>query len=123
MVNRFVMFFGGLTVILAAMLIFGQSAPAAATLEFPLTRPNNIHQQSPHTTTIEFGGAMDFVYSPNAVRLAPGDSIEWLGEFSMHPLVSEDGLWSTVSSGTQFTYTFSVPGTYRYHCQNHNVRG
>ncbi len=66
---------------------------------------------------------MGFIYSPREVRISPGDRVEWLGDFAMHPLVSDDGLWQVVNTGTQFSYTFDQPGTYNYHCLVHDAFG
>ena len=75
------------------------------------------------TIQIIFGGAVGFTYSPKDVRIRPGDSIEWMGDFTMHPLVSEDGLWQTVDTGADFTFTFNQPGVYKFHCFFHNSIG
>ncbi|MFV2044513.1 MAG: plastocyanin/azurin family copper-binding protein [Anaerolineales bacterium] len=47
----------------------------------------------------------------------------WQGEFSVHPLVSDDGLWGTVGGGSTFSFTFNSPGTFDYHCQVHQAFG
>jgi plastocyanin len=75
------------------------------------------------TTTIEFGGLLGFHYSPNIIHLSPGDSVKWQGDFTMHPLVSDEGLWPTVNTGTEFTFTFNQPGVYHFHCFFHGPIG
>ena len=62
-------------------------------------------------------------YTPKQVVIQPGQSVEWDGDFSMHPLVSDDGLWPTKDVGTQFTYTFPVTGTFNFHCFFHGSFG
>ncbi|MFV2045162.1 MAG: plastocyanin/azurin family copper-binding protein [Anaerolineales bacterium] len=50
--------------------------------------------------------------------------MEWQGDFSVHPLASDDGLWRTVSGGSTFSFTFNSPGgTYPYHCQVRQALG
>jgi plastocyanin len=75
------------------------------------------------TTTVNFGGALGFAYSPQDNFILPGDTIRWLGDFSIHPLVSDDALWQQVSSGSEFSYTFNQPGRYGFHCFFHGSFG
>ena len=62
-------------------------------------------------------------YTPSEVVIQPGESVEWDGDFSSHPLVSDDGLWLTQTVGTQFVYTFTMTGTFLFHCANHGGFG
>jgi plastocyanin len=75
------------------------------------------------TTTVAFGGALGFAYSPQHVFILPGDTIRWVGDFAAHPLISDDGLWQQVSNGTEFSFTFDQPGRYPYHCFFHGGSG
>ncbi|MFN8535683.1 MAG: CHRD domain-containing protein [Dehalococcoidia bacterium] len=61
----------------------------------------------------------NFQYSPANVTVAPGDSVVWKGAFSSHPLVSQDGLWPSHSSGSVFTQTFPTTGEFFFYCQIH----
>ncbi|GIW05215.1 MAG: hypothetical protein KatS3mg060_0020 [Dehalococcoidia bacterium] len=62
-------------------------------------------------------------YTPANVSINVGDSVTWKPSgadgFGAHPLVSQNGLWPTVTSGTQFVFTFTTPGEYFYYCQFH----
>jgi plastocyanin len=98
---------------------FGQSAPAHAN---HASSPNPVLRPS-QTVTIQFGGSFGFAYSPKDVFILPGDEVRWQGSFVDHPLVSEDGLWQMVDSGSEFTFTFNQPGVYHYHCFFHNSIG
>ena len=62
-------------------------------------------------------------YTPSEVVIQPGESVEWDGDFGMHPLVSDDGLWNTPTVGTQFVYTFTMTGTFLFHCAIHGGAG
>ena len=72
---------------------------------------------------IQFGGGLGNNYSPAQVTINVGDTVKWQGNFSVHPLVSDDGLWATVSGGSVFSFTFTSPGTFRFHCQVHEALG
>jgi plastocyanin len=61
----------------------------------------------------------NFSYSPATVTIRTGEAVEWQGNFTSHPLVSQDGLWPTVGSGTSFSHTFNQPGEYWYYCEIH----
>ena len=43
-----------------------------------------------HATThvVQFGGTFGFTYSPNSLNVSEGDTVQWEGDFSMHPLSS-----------------------------------
>jgi plastocyanin len=122
MLSRFTMLFASLMIILAVYLLVGQE-PAALSAQNPPTGAQETRLHNAQIATIEFGGTLGSVYSPNNVRISPGDSVEWLGDFAMHPLVSDDGLWQVVGTGTDFSYTFDQTGTYDYHCQVHSALG
>lgn len=62
-------------------------------------------------------------YTPPSLQAAVGDTIEWQGNFSEHPLSS-----TTIppgappfanSTGTTFSYRIQIAGTYNYHCDFH----
>lgn len=73
------------------------------------------------TATIQFGGSLGLVYSPKDVLISPGGHVIWEGDFVMHPLVSDNALWTTVSSGSQFEFIFNTPGVYHFHCLIHGT--
>ena len=82
-----------------------------------------------HATThiIQFGGSFGLTYSPNALNVAVGDTIEWEGDFSMHPLSSTSVPAGAQSfhqgSGNVFLYPVSIEGTYLYRCDFHYSAG
>lgn len=123
MINRFVIMIGCLLVVLSLLLFSSQTAPAQSVDGLSLLTPDIQDLFTLQTVTIEFGGALGPVYSPAEVRISPGDSVEWLGDFAMHPLVSDDGLFQTVNAGSQFSFTFDEAGEYPYHCQIHESLG
>jgi plastocyanin len=75
------------------------------------------------THVIKFGGSLGLTYSPSSLSVVVGDTIQWQGDFSTHPLSSTtipDGAqtWHN-GSGTVFNYVVNTPGTYNYHCDVH----
>jgi len=96
---------------------------SAPTAEHTQPQPLASSLRTSQTTTIEFGGLLGFHYSPNNVRLSPGDTVKWQGDFTMHPLVSDESLWPMVDTGTEFTFTFNSPGIYHFHCFFHGSFG
>ena len=77
----------------------------------------------PTTVVVSFGGALGNNYSPSSITVNVGDTVEWRGDFSIHPLVSDNGLWGTEGGGSTFSFTFNSPGTFDYHCQVHQALG
>jgi plastocyanin len=75
--------------------------------------------QASSKTQAEVITFVNFSYSPAIVTIRSGEEVTWQGDFSSHPLVSQDGLWPTVGSGTEFSYAFTQPGEYWYYCGFH----
>jgi plastocyanin len=76
------------------------------------------------TTVINFPvGSNLRQYGPRYVLIHVGDTVEWDGPFQSHPLASDDGLWTTVSSGSTFSYTFNQAGAFRFYCMIHGGPG
>ena len=74
---------------------------------------------APGVALVLFGGVLGNSYDPSTVHIKAGDTVEWQGGFASHPLVSDEGLWPTVSSGSTFRFSYTSPGTYGFHCQVH----
>lgn len=123
MIKRMITPIGALILVAALFFSLKQDAPALSAAQDAPPQTQTLSLTTVQTATVEFGGLLGFIYSPREVRISPGDSVEWLGDFAMHPLVSDDGLWQVVSSGSQFSYTFDQPGTYNYHCLVHQAFG
>ncbi len=85
------------------------SAHAHPILIRPLPQDHSL--RASQTITIEFGGPLGFAYSPKDVFLSPGDSLHWQGSFPTHPLVSDEGLWQMVDTGSEFTFTSTSPAS------------
>ncbi|OGO29561.1 MAG: hypothetical protein A2Z16_06985 [Chloroflexi bacterium RBG_16_54_18] len=72
------------------------------------------------TTFVTFA---NFAYNPAKIYITAGDTVNWQGNFTAHPLVSDDGLWAMISSGGSFDFVFQNPGDYLYHCNIHAGMG
>ena len=74
--------------------------------------------------TVNFGS---FFYSPDTLMMVVGDNVTWSGSFPSHPLQSTSvpvGANSfSCNTGTSFSYTVVVPGTYNYECSVHGFKG
>jgi PKD repeat protein len=75
---------------------------------------------------IEFGGTHGLAYVPDQMRIAPGATVTWTGDFGTHPLrsaasaepYSHDGTFGVTSS---FEHAFAQPGIYRFYCAVHGA--
>jgi plastocyanin len=75
------------------------------------------------THVVQFGGSFGFAYSPKTFSASVGDTVEWNGDFGMHPLSSTTipagaPTWHN-ATGTKFLYVITVTGTYNYQCDVH----
>jgi plastocyanin len=79
-----------------------------------------------NTTDIAFGGTVGFNYSPACLKIAPGATVTFSGDFATHPLIPST-IRITASSnpivmtttGTTKSFTFDAPGFYGYFCGAH----
>lgn len=83
--------------------------------------------KQPSRHIILFGGLIGLLYSPDKLEAIIGDTIQWQGDFILHPLSSTTiptgaSSWHVVS-GTSFGYTVVNSGTYNYICDFHFVSG
>lgn len=65
-----------------------------------------------------------FAFSPVSITVAVGDSITWTNDQAgvPHTVTADAGGFDsgTLASGSQFSFTFSTPGTFTYHCTIHS---
>src|SRR5437868_5342615 len=71
------------------------------------------------THLIQFGGTFGFAYSPASINVVVGDTIKWVGKFSLFPLQSTSvpagaTVIGPITSGDTFKYTVTVAGEYDY---------
>lgn len=69
--------------------------------------------------------ASGFAFTPGNVRLAVGGKVTWLNcepaGTPAHTTTADGGAWTSapLEPGAGYTFTFSTPGTYAYHCEPH----
>jgi plastocyanin len=64
----------------------------------------------------------NFAFVPQTVNISVGDSVEWRNRDDVqHTSTSNDGLWNSglLARDQRFSFAFTVPGTYNYHCSPH----
>jgi len=65
---------------------------------------------------------MNFAFTPQNLTIDVGDTVEWVNQDTApHTTTSDTGVWDsgTLQTGKGFQRTFSVPGTFPYHCEIH----
>ena len=72
------------------------------------------------------GSLGSFAFSPDTLTIPVGTTIVWTNLTNTpHTVTSDDGKTfnsgdnSPVDSGAKFSFTFTQPGTYKYHCDFH----
>jgi plastocyanin len=84
------------------------------------------------THIVNFGGSLGLFFSPSSFTAHVGDTVTWIGDFTMHSTTSvtipagaapwNHGAGGT-GAGTTFSYGITVAGTYSYHCNIHYSEG
>jgi plastocyanin len=67
-------------------------------------------------------GVYDNRFEPRSITITAGATVRLTNyDNGPHTVTSDSGLWDSgqLSPGSSHSYTFSTPGTYRYHCSNH----
>jgi plastocyanin len=67
-------------------------------------------------------GIQNFKFDPPTITVPAGTTVTWINrDDSVHTVTSEDGRLASagLNHGEQFSYRFTVPGTYAYHCALH----
>ena len=105
----------------------GGTSPTATTA--PTTAPTTV----PTPTSSGSGGAQAAVtisgvstykFSPDTMSVKVGTTVTWTNSTQApHTVTSDSGdpdsFNGSVDSGSTFTFTFTKPGTYKYHCNIH----
>jgi plastocyanin len=94
-----------------------------------LTIPTGV---SAITHTVNFGGSLGLTFSPSSFTATVGDTVKWIGDFTMHTTTSTSvpataATWdhgaTTSTTTSPFIYVIHVAGTYAYHCTLHYTSG
>ena len=81
---------------------------------------------TPATTPTMYNIAIsNFAFSPSALTVKKGDTVTWTNQDSAsHTVTSDSGSElssSTLPQGGTYSHTFTVAGTYNYHCSIHTM--
>jgi plastocyanin len=69
---------------------------------------------------------LNFSFSPATLAVPRGTTVVWTNaSATAHTTTSDTGLWDSgsMAPGQTFSYTFSQPGRYPYHCAPHQAMG
>jgi plastocyanin len=101
---------------LLALLVGTVCAPAAQPK--PANQPEKIATPAPGPQiTIE-----NFAFNPATLTVPVGTTVTWISrDDEPHTVTSSDGVFASpgLDADEAFSYTFSTPGTYNYHCKLH----
>jgi plastocyanin len=70
--------------------------------------------------------AIDDLFTPEIVRVAPGETVEWSNDGrSAHTVDADDGAWSSgnLAPGATFERRFDEPGVFPFFCRYHGAAG
>lgn len=67
----------------------------------------------------------NFQFTPKIVTIKAGGTVTWTDKEGTHTVTADDNSWEspTLNAGKTFSYQFTKPGTYRYHCSFHGSPG
>jgi plastocyanin len=68
----------------------------------------------------------NFTFLPNCMQVQAGQTVTWLGDFTMHPLRGAPGnpgnnVIPSTNTGANRPVTFTTPGFYGFHCNIHGA--
>ncbi|NVO19931.1 MAG: cupredoxin domain-containing protein [Bacteroidetes bacterium] len=66
----------------------------------------------------------NFQFNPSVVNTTVNSTVQWINkDNSAHTATSDSAVFAspTLNAGTTFSYTFTKPGTYKYHCSFHST--
>lgn len=64
----------------------------------------------------------DMAFNPSVITIAAGTTIKWTNkDFVAHTVTSNAGVFAsgTLATGDTFSFTFTIAGSYPYHCTPH----
>lgn len=65
----------------------------------------------------------NFKFTPQAVTVKVGAVVTWVDSEGSHTVTSDNGVFDSggLTAGKSFSYKFTKPGTYKYHCSFHGM--
>jgi glucose/arabinose dehydrogenase/plastocyanin len=98
--------------------VAGNTATATRTATVP---PTITSTPCPGAVTTQVD-IIDFAFIPPIQTIHVGDTIRWTNSGAApHTATSDTGVWDSgnMSNGDEFSFTFTTPGDYEYHCEVH----
>lgn len=89
------------------------------------TNPSPVAPASESSSVAATGNAVTiahFQFSPQSITVKAGTTVTWTNNDSVSHTVTGDNGGpgsSGLSNGQSYSYTFTTPGTYTYHCTIH----
>jgi plastocyanin len=128
---------GVIALLLVAFIVAGcggttstaATAPTATTA--PTAAPTNTVPAPTNTPSsgakaaVSITSTSGFAFSPNTLSVKVGTTVTWTNNTSAPHTVTSDGgdpasfNGSLPGTGATFSFTFTTPGTYKYHCSIH----
>jgi plastocyanin len=69
----------------------------------------------------------NFTFSPATLTITVGTKVTWTNQDTVgHTVIADDNSWGSgnLNQGDTFSFAFSQPGTFAYHCSVHpNMKG
>ena len=93
------------------------------TMTAPAQEPNSAGGTVP--TEVVSGPHVDidnFTFSPKTLTVTVGMTVTWINQDDIpHRVASDDNVFASdaLDTGDRYSYRFTAPGTYRYHCSIH----
>jgi plastocyanin len=124
----------GLVTLFVCTLVLGgcgtstttNAAPTATTAPAPTnTVPAATNTPSgPQAAVSITSGSSGFAFSPASMTIKAGTTVTWTNKTGApHTVTSDSGdpasFNGSVGGGATFSFTFTTPGTYQYHCNIH----
>ncbi len=92
--------------------------------EQPTDQPTEAAAAAPMAVAVDIS---EFAFTPATLEVKVGDTVTWTNlDSAPHTVTSSDGSIQsgTLDQGASFSYTFTTPGTFDYHCEFHaNMAG
>lgn len=110
-------------------LAAGQTAAKNATVTAGQNATVNWAVQSTGGGNLQIINLSGTSFSPANVQIAVGTTVRWVAQDGAHTVTPDNpgqaGAWTStaLSAGETFEHTFTVAGTYDYHCQPHQAVG
>jgi plastocyanin len=67
----------------------------------------------------------NFQFAPKVLTVKAGTTVTWTNNEGIHTVTADNGAFisDNLTAGQSFSFKFTKPGTYRYHCSFHGSTG